>query len=137
MKPSTFILICMWTLVACGCNSNSPVAPSDVIGPTWQLVSLQAAGSGPVVIDNPSRYTLRFGADGRLTVMSDCNGCGGAYHLSGSTVSVEALQCTLVACPQGSLESRYRSAVEHAQSLARADDELIIEGGRETLRFRN
>lgn len=117
------ILILIWSLAACGCDTNNPVAPSDLIGTGWQLMSLQAAGSTPVTIDNPSRYTLRFDMDGRLVVMSDCNGCQGAYQLSGSMLRVEALQCTLVACPQGSLDSRYRSALEHAQSLAR-DDEL-------------
>jgi heat shock protein HslJ len=137
MARSRSILILIWSLAACGCDSNNPVAPSDVIGPVWQLVSVQAAGSAPVTIESPSRYTLRFETDGRLAVMSDCNGCGGAYQLSGSTLDVDALQCTLVACPLGSLDSRYRSAVERAESLARNDDELIIEGGGETLRFRN
>jgi heat shock protein HslJ len=130
------VLILLWSLAVCGCDSKSPVAPSDVIGPTWLLVSIERAGSPPLVVENPSRYTLRFEADGRLAAMSDCNGCGGTYQLSGSTVSMKALQCTLVACPQGSLDSQYRSALERAQSLARDDDELVIEGGSETLRFR-
>jgi heat shock protein HslJ len=135
MKRSLLILI--WSLGACGCDNNSPVGPSDVIGPTWLLVSVERAGSAPLIVENPSRYTLRFEADGRLAVTSDCNGCAGVYQVSGSTLSVEALQCTLVACPLGSLDSHYRAALERAQSLARDDDELVIEGGGERLRFRN
>lgn len=130
------ILVAVCSVAAFGCDGNGPVAPSDVTSHLWQLVSLQASGSTPLPVDTPSRYTLRFEPDGRLSVMSDCNGCGGGYQLSGSTLKVEALQCTLVACPQGSLDSRYRSAIERAQSIAQEDDELIIEGGGETLRFR-
>jgi heat shock protein HslJ len=135
MKRSTLVLIS--TLTLCACDGDSPVAPTDVIGPTWMLVSLQDAGSPPVVVENRSRYTVQFDADGRLAVMSDCNGCGGSYVLSGSSVKVESLQCTLVACPEGSLDGRFRTSLERAQSLARDDDELIIEAGGTTLRFRN
>ncbi len=135
MKRSTLILIS--TLAMCGCDNGSPTAPSDVIGSTWELVSLQDAGSSPVVVEDPSRYTLRFEADGRLAMMSDCNQCGGAYVLSGSSIKVDSLQCTLVACPQGSLDGRYRQAVERAQAWSREDDELILQAGGATLRFRN
>jgi heat shock protein HslJ len=135
MKRSTLILIS--TVALWGCDDGSPTAPSDVIGSTWQLMSLQDAGGSPVVVENPARYTLRFEADGRLAVMSDCNQCGGAYALSGSSITVDALQCTLVACPPGSLDWRYRPALERARTFSRGEDELILHTEGATLRFRN
>lgn len=131
------MLILFSTFVISGCDGDSPTAPTNVIGPTWMLVSLQEVGAPPVVVENPSQYTVRFDADGRLAVMSDCNGCGGSYVLSDSSVRVESLQCTLVACPESSLDGRFRQSLERARSLSRDDDELIIETGDVTLRFRN
>jgi heat shock protein HslJ len=135
MKRSTLILFS--ALALWGCDDGGPTAPSEVIGPTWQLVSLQDAGSSPVVVENPSRYTLRFEADGRLAVLSDCNQCGGRHELSGISIKVDSLQCTLVACPPGSLDGRYRQALERAQVWSKDDDELILQGGGVTLHFRN
>ena len=82
-----YLLFFAATFVALGC-SGSVTGPSDVSGDTWQLVSLQQGSSDPVTVSDPSRYTLRLTANGRVEVKSDCNACGGSYALSGNSFDV-------------------------------------------------
>lgn len=125
----------MFTLAVSGCT-DSPTAPTDITGTAWSLVSLQQSGASPIVVDAPSRYTVSFGDDGRVSVKSDCNSCGGTYTLTGSALAVQPLACTKVACPNGSLDQVYTAAIERAASIARDGDDLTVESGGATLRFR-
>jgi len=123
------------TLVA-ACD-ETPTAPSDVISRTWQLVSLQQDGSDPVVVPDPSSYTLRLEDDGRINVKSDCNSCGGTYTLNASSSSIQIgrLACTLVACRQGSLDPRFAQALEGSKTITVDGASLTLRGNGVTLRF--
>jgi len=123
-------------IVLAACENNA-VSPSDIVGETWRLASLQEGGSAPVIIEDSARYSLRLAEDGRLAVMSDCNSCGGSYSLTGSSIDLGPLTCTKVFCGDQSLDSRFTAALEAAQTVAPDDGELTIQGGDVTLRFRN
>lgn len=120
-------------LTAC---DNDALAPSNVVGATWTLVSLQEAGAAAVVVDNPARYTLEFSSEGRLLVRSDCNSCGGPYSLADTSLEVGPLACTKAFCGDTSLDAPYTVALQRARSVSVTDSELRIAGGGRTLRFR-
>jgi heat shock protein HslJ len=122
-------------IVLAGCD-EAPLAPSAISGETWRLVSLQEAGAAPIQVTDPTRYTIQFAEDSRLSVRSDCNSCGGPYALTGSSLKVGGLACTRVFCGDASLDARFTAALQQAQT-ASLDDELTIEGGGVRLRFRN
>jgi heat shock protein HslJ len=121
--------------VAMGCGGGL-TEPSDAVGRTWRLVTVEKQGSDPVSVSDPSKYTLRLEDNGNVGVMSDCNSCGGTYSLNGSTLELSVLTCTLVACGETSLDSVYRATLEGNKTVAVADSELTIVGGDTTLRFR-
>lgn len=135
MLRTLLATVIMATLMA-ACD-ETPTAPSDVLSRTWQLVSLQQDGSDAVVVPDPSSYTLRFADDGRVSVKSDCNSCGGSYTLNGSSSSIQIgrLACTLVACRQGSLDPRFAQALEGSKTIALDGSQLTLRGGGVTLRF--
>jgi heat shock protein HslJ len=120
---------------ATACTDNS-VAPSDVIGGTWQLVSIQRNGSDPITVADPSRYTLQLDSDGRVRVKSDCNSCGGSYTLTGSTLQFSPLACTKVFCGDTSLDSVYSPALDGTKTVSISDSTLTIAGRGVTLKFR-
>ena len=128
------IVIAAALVAAC---DETPSAPSDVVSRTWQLGSLQQDGSDPVVVADPSSYTLRLGDDGRVGVKSDCNSCSSAYALneSSSTIEIGRLTCTLVACRQGSLDPRFAQALEGSKTVTQDGSQLTLRGGGVTLRF--
>lgn len=122
--------------VASACNEN-PVASSDIFGETWELASLQRNGSDVVVVQEPSKYTLRLENDARASVKSDCNSCGGSYSIDGSTLKVGPIACTRVACAEGSLDPEYPRTLEGSKTVLLNDSELVIRGDGVTLRFRH
>ena len=119
-------------LSACG---GGPTSPSDVIGETWSLVSLQEAGSTPVVVTDSSRYTVSFGDDNRVKVSSDCNSCGGGYTLTGSALTVGPLACTKAFCGNQSLDAKFTNILQRAATISVDDDELTIQSAAGTLTF--
>jgi heat shock protein HslJ len=87
---ATLVCLLFGVMTAAGCTENL-TAPLDVVGGTWQLVSIKQGDADPIVVDNPSRYTLRLNEDGRAAVKSDCNSCGGSYTFDNATVAFAPL----------------------------------------------
>lgn len=52
------------------------------------------------------RFEVTFSA-GRISAKADCNTCGGTATLSGATLTVGTLACTLAACPSAPLDTRF------------------------------
>ena len=71
-RGSTSIALIAASMV--GCAAVGPPA-SPLAGTRWQLVSIQSMddAQGTVRPPEPARYTLEFGADGRVAVRLDCN----------------------------------------------------------------
>jgi putative lipoprotein len=68
-------------------------------GTTWRLEAFgPVAAPAPVSAGTPA--TLSFGADGRLSGNSGCNGFGGSYSVAGDQVTFGALTGTLRACDE-------------------------------------
>jgi heat shock protein HslJ len=117
---------------ACG---DSPNGPSPAIRGTWRLVSLQRASNPPVPVEDPGRYTVTFEADGSAGIRSDCNSCGGAYDLSGTTLVVRGVVCTEVACAAPTLDPEFVAALEAAHTVSVEQGEAVIVGRGWTLRL--
>jgi heat shock protein HslJ len=131
----TLCLIVALASATLACDDN-PVAPSDVVAHEWQLVSIEREGSSPVVVPDPSRYTLRLEQGGRVMVRSDCNSCGGTYSMSGLSLEIASLACTRAFCGEASLDSTYVQALEGTKTLSADAAELTIGGNGRVLRFR-
>jgi heat shock protein HslJ len=129
-----FLLGVAATVALVACDSD-PLAPSEVVGGTWTLVSLQESGAAAVVVDNPPRYTLQLNNEGQMLVRSDCNSCGGSYALKDSSLEVGPLACTKAYCGDASLDAPYTTMLQGARSIVVSDDQLVILGNG-TLRFR-
>ena len=120
--------------LAFGCG-GTVTGPSDVIGVTWRLQSLQRA-DGSVVTSPAGTFTLRFAEDSRLEVRADCNGCGGTYQLAGGALSVSPLVCTRMACPSP-YDAEYVRILDAATSVERTDGRLTVRSPAGVLRFVN
>lgn len=131
-----FVPLALIAGLTAGCGTD-PLSPSDLVGSTWQLTSFQDGTATPVTVADPSRYTLRFGNDGRVAVMSDCNSCGGEYSLNGGMLRIGPLACTRVFCGSASLDPAYPAALDKARAASMgAPTELTIHGDGVTLRFK-
>lgn len=149
----TFVSLVSLVLLAIGCAGSSstpasPSAPSSVSGSggsrlvtasdisgVWNLVSIQPAGQAVQNTPSNSTYTLTF-ADGRMSTRADCNLCGGAFALSGQTLSAgPALACTRAACPTMAFENTYTGMLSGDSAVTLSGTTLELSSVRGVLRF--
>ena len=80
-----------------------------VIGPTWALTTMQAAGGQPEQIASPAP-TIIFGISGQVTGSGGCNRFTGTYSAEiGGKLTFSPLAATKIGCaaPINDLETRY------------------------------
>ena len=125
-------------LLAGACDEN-PTAPSDFVGSTWRLESVQTAGAAQVHNPHPELFTLRLGADGQLGLSVHCNSCGGSYRVQGDTLHASPVACTLVLCaPLSDLPPAIESFPTLVEGESRVEvqgDHLRLSSSRVTLNF--
>ena len=114
---------------------EAPTAPSDLIGGTWRLVSIDRAGLPSLAAPSGGRFSIEFLADSRLAVRADCNSCGGTYELTGARFSIGPLACTRAFCGADSLDTPFLQALTDARSIDRNGSELTIRAETVSLRF--
>jgi heat shock protein HslJ len=132
MKLINTLTVITWflvMLVACGITNGNPLN-----GTTWELYSI--GRYSPIT---GSKTTIRF-EDGQVSGLGGCNQYGGAYQVSGQTLSFSALQMTEMACasPAGVMEQEnaYLKFLGEAQSFELADGQLqMYRSDGETLTF--
>ena len=127
------VLMAVMTAMGCG---DSPTSPSDLIGRTWRLVSIDPASGPSTVVTDPSRYWIEFISDTRLSARTDCNTCSGNYALSGTTVSIGPLACTRAFCGDTSLDTVFTQGLSEAKTMTLDDQLLSIRSDARTLKLR-
>jgi heat shock protein HslJ len=136
-------LICLFliTSFAAGCDesSSTPSSPSSIsasqLAGDWTVVSIQPTGQLAQVTPAGSIYTLTV-ADGRLSTRLDCNTCGGAFALSGQTLTAgPVLACTRAACPTMAFGDAYVSLLSGESTIALTGGNLVLSSARGVLRL--
>ena len=107
---------------------------AEVVGVEWTLESVRRA-DGTTVVAPPGRYTLTLDAEGRASVRSDCNRCGGGYSLAGSALAFGPLACTRAYCGDTSLDPEYPRILESGRVADVDGGRLEIAGPEGTLRY--
>lgn len=102
-----------------GCGGN----PQDLLLGEWRVEDLDGRG----VVDR-SHATVVFSDDGRLGGRGSCNSYGGAFTLTGESLSVGQLHSTLMACAESLMvqEQRLFELLEVVQRFEIADDGALI-----------
>jgi heat shock protein HslJ len=102
--------------------------PAPLAGSRWQLVAIQSMddAQGTVRPPDPGRYTLEFGADGRVAVRLDCNrgsatwqaqpAAQGRPHRVAGSLLLGPLATTRAMCPPDSLAPRLTSSWPYVRS---------------------
>jgi len=118
-------------------GSASQSASAAIPAGTWRLASLREAGQPEVVVGQPGLFTAEFGADGRVSLVADCNRCGAGYRAGDRDLSVGLMACTRAYCvATAPLDTTYTVLVNNARTWSVSGDgrlELASDAG--TLRF--
>jgi heat shock protein HslJ len=110
---------------------NVPVVPAppleaNLVGTNWLWTSLTNP-AGLTTVNDPSRYTILFNADGTANIKADCNNVGASYTLEDSNISISLGPSTLAACPEDSLDQQFLADLENARIYFFEGDDLFMD----------
>lgn len=101
-------------LTSVGCSSDDD--PNPFLYATWQLQEFVLDDGTTVTVVDPTKYTVEFRTDHTATIRSDCNSCSGGFTADDKDLSFGLLACTLAACPSGSLDTQFQTALGSVSS---------------------
>ena len=104
-----------------------PAASSQLQGTSWQLVRFRGGDDATLTPDDRAKYTIEFGADGRLTARVDCNRGRGTWTSQGSNqLQFGPLALTRAQCPAGSLHDQIVKQWSSIRSFLIKDGHLFL-----------
>src|SRR5687767_14756080 len=110
-------------LLIAGCAQMAP-QPETLGGTSWQLVKFQGGDGKVLTPDDGAKYTVSFGADGKVNVRFDCNrGFGGWKSPGRNQLEFGPMGMTRAMCGPESLHDHLVRQWPHVRSY-------VIKGGR-------
>ena len=80
--------------------------------------------------DDRAKYTLSFGADGRLAARIDCNRGMGSWKSAGKgQLDLGPMALTRAMCPPGSIDHEIAKRLPHVRSYVIKDGRLHVQAG--------
>jgi para-nitrobenzyl esterase len=103
--PWPALLVLVFLVADRGSAQQTPPAPAPgLAGTSWRLVEFRNSDDTALVPDDPSKYTIAFEVDGRVTARIDCNrGVGSWRSAAPNQLEPGPLALTRAECPPGSL----------------------------------
>jgi heat shock protein HslJ len=107
-----------------------------IIGKRW-LWEATVSAHETIAVPNPENYTLELMPSGTAAVRFDCNRGAGSYKIAAGQLSFGPMMSSRMACPPGSLDSRYARDLRRVIAFFVEDGKLYLEQppGYGTLRF--
>jgi heat shock protein HslJ len=103
------------------------VADSELADTAWRLLNITSMDETIDVPDDPNKYTLEFGADGRASMRADCNrGTGSWSSESAGRLTFGPVAGTRALCPPPSLGEKYLAQFEWVRSYTTRDEQLFL-----------
>ena len=99
----------------------------ELAGTSWRLAKILSMDDGIDAPQDPSRYTVEIGADGRTTMRADCNrGTGSWTSASAGALPFGPVAATKALCPPDSLSEKYLAQFQWVRSYMLKDGHLYL-----------
>lgn len=116
------------------CALPQAAAPRGLADTGWALRAIQSMDDrqGTIRIDDPSRVTIRFGADGRASMRLDCNRGTATWEATPAadgqtgTLRFGPIAGTRALCPPPQLDERVIRDLAHVAGYRFADGKLYL-----------
>ena len=98
-------------------------------GTSWQLVKFQAPDESIVTVDDKSKYTIKFGSDGRVVARVDCNRASSTWRANANgELKFGSWSRTSAKCGPGSLHDQIVNEGANVRNFAIKDGHLFLSG---------
>jgi heat shock protein HslJ len=102
---------------------------NELAGTSWKLVKLRTGDETTLVPDDPSKYTVTFGRDGRISARVDCNRASSTWRSSGGNqLQFGSWSRTSAKCGQSSLHDKIVNEGANVRSYSIKDGHLFLSG---------
>jgi len=133
-RTALIVTLAVVMLGGLGCSSSDDI-PAELIA-LWQLQGFILADGTNTPVDDPAKYTIDLQDGGDAVIVADCNTCNGPYYVDGNDFSFGMLACTIAACPPGSFDVQFQTALGTVSRWEIVDGFLFLnhDGGQLRLR---
>src|SRR5829696_134015 len=98
-------------------------------GTSWQLVKFQGPDERTFTPDDKSKYTIKFGSDGRVVVRVDCNRGSSTWRATAKgELQFGSWSRTSAKCGPGSLHDQIVTEGANVRNFATKDGHLFLSG---------
>jgi heat shock protein HslJ len=98
-------------------------------GTSWQLVKFQGPDETTVTPDDKSKYTVRFGSDGRVVARVDCNRASSTWKVNAKgELEFGSWSRSTAKCGPGSLHNQIVNEGADVRKFAIKDGHLFLSG---------
>jgi len=101
---------------------------NSLSGTSWQLVKFQGPDERTFTPDDKSKYTIRFGSDGRVAVRVDCNRGSSTWRVAKGELQFGSWSRTSAKCGPGSLHDQIVTEGAAVRNFAIKDGRLFLSG---------
>ena len=109
-----------------GQNSSSQ---NPLNGTSWQLIKFQGPDERTFTPDDKSKYTIRFGSDGRVVAKVDCNRASSTWRATAKgELKFGSWSRTSAKCGPGSLHDQIVTEGADVRNFAIKDGHLFLSG---------
>ncbi|MES2623168.1 MAG: META domain-containing protein [Patescibacteria group bacterium] len=92
----------------------------------WTWKSTSFTNKSTTVAPNNEKFVIRFGADGKVSSVTDCNSVAGTYTISSELLKFGALASTRMACQGPTLEMDYTNYLSQVESYQIVGSQLHL-----------
>jgi len=104
-------------------------AGNPLSGTSWQLVKFQGPDEQTFTPDDKSKYTIKFGNNGRVTARVDCNRASSSWRVTAKDrLEFGSWSRTSAKCGAGSLHDRIVNDGANVRNFAIKDGHLFLSG---------
>ena len=98
-------------------------------GTSWQLVKFQGPDERTITVDDKSKYTIKFGSDGRVIARVDCNRASSTWRVTAKgELKFGSWSRTSAKCGAGSLHDQIVNEGGDVRNFAIKDGHLFLSG---------
>ena len=110
-------------------SAQNPSGTNELGGTSWKLVKLQTGDETTHVPDDPTKYTITFGSNGRVTSRVDCNRASSTWKTPrAGELQFGSWSRGSAKCPQGSLHDKIVTEGANPRSYSIKDGHLFLSG---------
>ena len=124
---ASVVIVSVSAITLAGGQKSSGGNPLN--GTSWQLVKFQGPDERTVTVDDKSKYTIKFGSDGRVVARVDCNRASSTWRVTANgQLKFGSWSRTSTKCGPGSLHDQIVTEGADVRNFSIKDGHLFLSG---------